>query len=469
MVVRTNNPDINELYRNREMDLGKALEKAGVKNKHINNPSMVGKTIRVGKTAVELLPYVGDVYDIGRGTYQAFHGHPFVGTGQALLGGAGLAANMLFPGTGTVGKTAVKVGAKGLVKGGAKIGRELVKEAPELANAIKNYAKMNRSIGSQVGTTIAPEVLYKMFGNDEDVDTTKPVTALEEVDIQDQPIQPTNNIQQYTGGGYVPDSIEQLLNNIPADQRYVSPEEQHIDIQAATADGIQGSNDTSSLLDYYNKQIELLKPYQEGLKSLIDNYGDYQRQAFNKDRYLAGLAGWSGNKAFENMIGKYNPAEIEATRLDLLNKLARSEIAEAQGANNILGTVEMMQRAGLPANMALVDPAMIGKLSNVLSAQTAAEARKYVADQNYKAKVLDTQLDNAIKYYSKVGDWNTALKLQGMKSQNRLQSTYLQQLPWVTDYGMLNEAMKQFGYPINIQPTQQQGTTQPITANDLFR
>lgn len=169
------------------------------------------------------------------------------------------------------------------------------------------------------------------------------------------------------------------------------------------------------------------------------------------------------------MMGKYNPAQIEATRLDLLNKLAQSEVAEAQGANNILGTAEMMQRAGLPANMALVDPEMIGKLSNVLSAQTAAEARKYVADQNYKAKVLDTQLDNAIKYYSKVGDWNTALRLQDMKSQNRLQSTYIQQLPWVTDYTMLNEAMKQFGYPINIQPTQQQGTTQPITANDLFK
>ena len=72
-------------------------------------------------------------------------------------------------------------------------------------------------------------------------------------------------------------------------------------------------------------------------------------------------------------------------------------------------------------------------------------------------------------YYSKVGDWNTALKLQGMKNQNRLQSTYIQQLPWVTDYVMLNEAMKQFGYPINIQPTQQQETTQPITANDFYK
>ena len=468
MVVRTNSPDINELYRNREMDLGKALERAGVKNKPISNPSMVGKTIRAGKTAAEFLPYVGDVYDIGRGTYQAFHGHPFVGTGQALLGGAGLAANILFPGGGTVGKAAVKAGAKGLVKGGAKIGKELAKETPKLADAIRNYAKVNRSIGGQIGTTIAPEVLYKMFGNDEGATTTKPVTALEEVDMQDQPIQPTNNIQQYTGGGYVPDSIEQLLNNIPADQRYVSPEEQQIDIQNTT-DGVQSGNDISGLLDYYNKQIELLKPYKEGLKGLIDNYEDYQRQAFNRDRYLAGIAGWSGNDNFAKMMGKYNPAQIEATRLDLLNKLAQSEVAEAQGANNILGTADMMQRAGLPASMALVDPAMIGKLSNVLSAQTAAEARKYVADQNYKAKVLDTQLDNVIKYYSKVGDWDTALKLQGMRSQNRLQSTYIQQLPWVTDYTMLNEAMKQFGYPINIQPTQQQGTTQPITANDLFR
>ena len=45
-----------------------------------------------GKTVAEYTPYIGDTIDIGEGIYQATHGHPWLGSGQAILGGAGLAA-----------------------------------------------------------------------------------------------------------------------------------------------------------------------------------------------------------------------------------------------------------------------------------------------------------------------------------------------------------------------------------------
>ena len=85
------------------------------------------------KAGLEYAPYVGDVYDLARGGYQAFHGHPWLGPGQAALGGAGLAANLVFPGAGSL----TKAGAKGVIK-------NLVKMSPKAAKGIRNYAKFNR-------------------------------------------------------------------------------------------------------------------------------------------------------------------------------------------------------------------------------------------------------------------------------------------------------------------------------------
>ena len=212
--------------------------------------------------------------------------------------------------------------------------------------------------------------------------------------------------------------------------------------------------DADKLIQSYNKQQSYMQPYREGLQDLISNYDDLQRQAFNRDRYLAGIAGWSNNNNFGNLIGKYNPAEIEATRLDLVNKLAQNKIADEQGANTIVGTAKMMQKAGMPPEMALVDPAMIGKLSNILSAQTSAEARKYSADLNYKARMLDSYLDAAIKEALNKNNTKLAIQLQYMKNQNALQRTYMQQIPWTTDYAMLNAVMNDWGIPVNqvVQP-----------------
>jgi hypothetical protein len=96
----------------------------------------------IAKTGAEYAPYVGDVYDIPRGTYQATHGHPWLGTGQALLGGAGLATNMFFPGSGSVAKAGIKAGIKGAVKGATK--KAVKKEASNVATvesiSFKNLA-----------------------------------------------------------------------------------------------------------------------------------------------------------------------------------------------------------------------------------------------------------------------------------------------------------------------------------------
>ena len=373
-----------------------------------------------GKVGLEYTPYVGDVWDISRGGYQAFHGHPFIGTGQALLGGAGLAANILFPGSGSVAKAGVKAGVKGVIrKGIEKLGGSKALKTGE------NIAKKLHSVPVQAASAITPELLYGM--NNTNIDNN-----------QEQLPQQQSNTQQQN-------SISKTIGRVGKPSGYVNgntnlatPEEVMNILSGGTPSTLEGipiqqneqpqtNNDIlNRLAEYYEQQKEYRRPYLEGLQSYAENYNDLNRRAFNMDRYLAGIAGWSGNDNFARMMGRYNPATVEATKLDLLNKLAEEQSKELNLGNEVVGNAAVLQQAGLPLEAVFANPNLIKNASSIMNARTNAEARRYVADQAYKAKVYDTWLDNKIRQEINNGRMANARQLAQLRENNRYNIAVLQ-------------------------------------------
>ena len=173
----------------------------------------------------------------------------------------------------------------------------------------------------------------------------------------------------------------QGVNTIPVNDSEVS--------QLATNIGntVSDSDRLDKLLELYNKRLDLNKPYIEQLQNYVNSYGDYQRQAFNRDRYLAGIAGWSGNDNFAKLMGRYNPAEIEATRLDLMNKLLQTQSGELSGADELIGRATLAEAAGLPIEAALADKDTFKAMSPIMSSINALRGKTYSTDINSRTKL----------------------------------------------------------------------------------
>lgn len=443
----------------------------------------VGKsTIRTGKInpIAEYSPYIGDIYDIARGGYQALHGHPFVGTGQALLGVAGLGANILFPGSGSVAKAGVKGGIKGIAKAGSKA--ILKQGGKQTANAIKNTGKVLHSTKGQLATGIIPEFFY---GNSNEV--SQPIN---EEQMQTNNVQPAKNnttnkniirddVYQNPYSGKL-DSIEAIINNARANgQGYDGEVDTQGNIvvdsngQVTNTDNsnVAGNIDLSRLEDRYKRQQELQKPYIEGLQNLINNYNDLQRNAMNLDRYYTGLAGWSGNDRWADFGKRYNPITTEATKLDLLNKLAQGQIGIDNLENEMRGNIALAQQAGIDPNVAMANPKLFSALASIENAKTSAEARKYVADQNREAKLAGIYSNAMIQKAKQDGNYDLALRLQAMRNDGRLQSAIVNAISFGADPSIIYNALQGYGY--NVGNTNQQTDELPpketiTTANGTF-
>lgn len=421
----------------------------------------VGKsTIKTGKInpIAEYSPYIGDIYDIVRGGYQATHGHPFVGTGQALLGVAGLGANVLFPGSGSVAKAGVKGGIKGIAKAGSKA--ILKQGGKQTANTIKNAGKALHSTKGQLATAIIPEFFYG-DGNE----TSQPINN---EGLQTNNIQPTKNgaigrnvsrddVYQNPYTGQL-DSIEAIINNARANGHGYNGEldnrgniivDSNGAIQPNSIGGsVSGNIDLSRLEDRYKRQQELQKPYIEGLQNLINNYNDLQRNAMNLDRYYTGLAGWSGNDRWADFGKRYNPITTEATKLDLLNKLAQGQIGIDNLENEMRGNIALAQQAGVDPNVAMANPKLFSALASIENAKTSAEARKYVADQNRDARLAGIYSNAMIQKAKQDGNYDLALRLQSMRNDGRLQSAIVNAISFGADPSVIYNALQGYGYNV---------------------
>jgi hypothetical protein len=270
------------------------------------------------------------------------------------------------------------------------------------------------------------------------------------------------------------DSIENIINNARANGQGYNGEldnQELQDIQSLNtgngpvdAEGsVTGNIDLNGMLDRYRRQQELQKPYIEGLQNFINNYNDLQRNAFNLDRYFTGLAGWSGNDRWADLGKRYNPITTEATKLDLLNKLAQGQIGIEDIENEMRGNIALAQQAGIDPRVAMANPKLVNALASIENARTSAAARRYVADQNREAKLAGIYSNAMIQKAKQEGNWDLALRLQEMRNDGRLQSAIVNAVSFGADPSIIYNALQGYGGSTtqsnNLQPPKETITT----------
>jgi len=436
--------EIDKLF-NKTKDIAKEVGKTGAK-------------ASIGKTLATYAPFTSDFVDLGAGIRSVREGHPYVGAGQIALGLGGLGIDTLsalgapLTGGGSIlGGALLKQGGKQLIKQG---GKQLLK------NAIKLQG------GKQLGAVARPietTLLELLKGNDAtDTDNVTPVTT-EDTSIKGNitPI-PEGDIPS-AGLNYDLPPIEQIINQAQAG--YTPEGLEAVDINQDIQLPQSGpSSNLQALLDLYKQQVDLTTPYRQGLRDYIDNYKALQRQGQLQDLKSAGWAGWTGNNAFTNMIGRYNPADIEAKKLDLINTLAQSQRADLQGANELVGNVALAEQAGLPSEAAFANKTLLNTASALGKANISADAKKYYADTITRAKLVDNYYDRELKKAIEAGRQDLAIKIQGMKNTNRIQTAIITG----SAFGDLNSLFNTSNL-LGVTDIPQSEIPQPIDINSLLK
>lgn len=428
----------------------------------------VGKTaIKTGKVnpVAEYAPYVGDIYDIARGGYQAFHGHPFVGTAQALMGIGGLASNVLAPGSGTLAKAGIKAGGRALLKVG---GKQLAKKAVDVT-----AKRTKKPIVNAVTRPVIPEIYYAMSegNNNQPIEQSIQEEALANNNQQSkQPVINNKAKQQYPYTAPF-DSIENLIlsrtggyNNNLERQDLPNAQSLNTDNTPVNTEGFTTGNvELDGMIDRYKRQQELQKPYIEGLQNLIDNYNNLQRNAFLTDIYLAGTSDYLNSSNIGQLTGKYNPIRDEASRVDLLNKLAQGQIGIDDIENEMRGNIALAKQAGIDPRVSMANPKLVNALASIENAKTSAEARKYVADQNRETKLAGIYSNAMIQKAKQEGNWDLALQLQAMRNDGRLQSAIVNAVSFGADPSIIYSVLQGYNNGGNVQNYNQQPPKEIIT------
>ena len=334
----------------------------------------------LAKTGLEYSPYIGDAIDIGEGLYQATHGHPWLGTGQTALGIGGMAANILFPGAGSVGKAAVK----GAVKGTAK---KAVTKAPSM---LEKFARWNRSGKGMVQSTVLPNIGYwvsDQFNN--------PQNNNSELNYNNGDINNPNKTTKNMGGQSSVQAqalalAQQLGNNPPI------ANQQDTDTQRANINAIN---------DYVSKLQDINKPYIDALQDYSDKYDDLVKNNFNAQRYFTAMAGLTGNNNYSRLADSINPLVIEGNKIDLQKKIQDAQAGDLNAINEIMGNLAMAQEMGLPPEAAFANK----NLLTMMAARDREANRYQIALEN-----------NLMKKYGIDRNYARALTVQAMRGQNAL-------------------------------------------------
>lgn len=393
----------------------------------------VGKSAKKGitkagiKTALKYAPLTGDVYDIYRGTSQAFNGHPYAGTAQALLGTAGV----LTLGGGSLAKSAGKAGVKWVLKKG--IGKEAIRNTNK---AFTKGAKITSSPRYQLLSAVAPEIAYgwsntkNKKGQNNDIppsETTNSSQGFEEV----------NELNNLPPINYP--TIEEIIASGGNNQLPIGNNQGEIPIEVMEEVVRRYGNSSepqsiSSMVDYQKQLLEKNRPYIEGLENYYKNYQTNLDEANRIKRYFTGLAGWSGNDKWAELANDYNPLNIEANKLALVKQLQEANTGNLDEINRIIGNIAIARDLGLPDEAALAS-------KELLNARAAQQKNLL----GYNARVYDTNVDNATRMAIKQGDWDTAFKLQEMKNQGNLNNAFASSAPFYMDPATMAEVMKTLG------------------------
>lgn len=386
----------------------------------------------VGSTALRYAPITGDLIDIGAGVRSISQGHPWIGAGQLGLGGLGLLGSMATLPAGGIGSALVKAGIKKLAK---QSYRALPKMAKYVVKApIKRQAGVVGLEMLKGGDDIQKQPQQELQPIQQEGNSLPPI---EELNIDPANIEPFSNISQ-GANNYVaplPPLPDTQYSGYIVDGNVEQPQQQ------------VGLGDISKLLEIYGGQINKMnQPYIEALQDYLNNYNNYIDNSERRKRFYAGLAGLSGNNNYAGIANDYNPVDVEANKLNLLNQLLQTKYSNFNAINNLLGNATIAQQLGLPAEASLADKNLLNAYTSQQRALYGLEGKKYSSDLGYKGRLEEAYIDNATKRAIEQGRIDNAIALQQLKNNSYLTGKTID----ASAYGMYNpqeidRLMRQYG------------------------
>lgn len=264
-----------------------------------------------------------------------------------------------------------------------------------------------------------------------------PSSSIEDLIKQQQSIYGTYNTPE------VVDSKPINTTNNVLDEQPLNTTESNIDI--------------GNILDMYNNISNIRQGYLDKLQEFVDNYDTLNDKNLDREMYLRGLAGWSGNPSWSSMADKINPLAIEASKLDLYKKLAEGQIQDEKELANIVSNIRMMEQMGIDPSIAMADSKTLNNITRLMIANKQAQTRMEVANLNAKVKELDRQARIAIAQ----GKRDDAYKLLQMRNQANAQIAAINSIGYGGDPTAIYQAMSGFGYQVPNYTTQQDNDSNP--------
>ena len=457
----------------------------------------VARSIPVAKQVAQYLPFASSLYDIGRGGYQAFHGHPYVGTAQAGLGGLGLLADLY---TGGKGSTI----AKGALK-------------PVIDRLGKRLAPTMSKWPTRIGIPVVTEFLYR------DNKQQKP-QHIDNVDMKPPLVPETPAIPRTTsitagGANYTNykqpayagprDSISNLIvKKIANGEGYNQPQKQQQTYQQQPKTIVQPSTNSSQYNDSEATQPQIQSQgvdYSKALLDAITRQEQYNTQPYLKslDIYSRQLPWAKSADFFSKMAGAGYAKALDNPYLANLGSIGAEDIAtvypniakqRADITNNLLNAqigryanIQAATDAGISPLSGLSDKVMLQQLGALKRAETTADARRYSADKflqgreeaiqaqrdiaqlraNIQLKMQDASI--SAKERMQLRQLNNALKVQQMRAQSMYEVAQLGALsrPYSMGVGLTPEYTRTVGYDINY-PINPGGGLDPVALQKIL-
>lgn len=460
----------------------------------------VARSIPAAKQVAQYLPFASSLYDIGRGGYQAFHGHPYLGTAQVGLGGLGLLADMY---TGGKGSTI----AKGALK-------------PVINNVGKRLAPTMSKWPTRLGVPVVAEFIYRR-DNKQKPKESQPV---DNMDVKPSLVPETtaiprttsitagkSNYTNYRQPAYAGprDSISNLIiKKIANGEGYNQPKEQQPTYQQQHKTIVQSVN--NGLQDNDNEDIQpKVQPqgvdYSKALLDAITRQEQYNTQPYLKslDTYSRQLPWAKSADFFSKMAGAGYAKALDNPYLANLGPIGAEDVAtiypniakqRADITNNLLNAqigryanTQAATDAGLSPLSGLSDKVMLQQLGALKRAETTADARRYSADKflqgreeaiqaqrdiaqlraNVQLKMQDASI--SAKERMQLRQLDNALKVQQMKAQSMYEVAQLGALsrPYSMGVGLTPEYTRTVGYDINY-PINPGGGLDPVALQKIL-
>ena len=439
------------------------------------------KVLNAGK----VLPYIGDVINIGQGGYQAFHGHPFVGTGQAAIGAASLLGDLYTGGkAGTILTPLAKQVYKALNKNLMTTGGRVLSTA--IPNLIYFNSKDNKSKNTGNSVPSSNQV--------DDFSINSSLGVLPKLDSKPSSSTKTNNVPIVSDGIAKIIARETRNNNQQPLQEQMVQEEQSV--QVPTDDESAEYVSVQPQPDY---SLALLEAIQQQQQANTDRYiRDLDRYRYNlpfaqltdylTKRSNAGYAAALHNPYLANVgsIGNVDYVtelpKISKEQVSVLNNLLSSNIGR-------YANMQAARDAGLSPLTGLSDKTLLQQIGGLKKAYIAADTKKYSTDKYLEGRQLTAQtqieiqqMKNAIQEKLLDRTLSTKERMQLRDLQNKLNIAERRNLtnlelgkmgafsrPYSMGVGLTPEYGKLFGINYNQSITPEAGGIDPAVLNNLLR